>query len=144
MAVLWGCHRRRMAQGWWRWDGAELWAVPRCPRLIPGFCWAFGGSGKFKLPFFGKAGSTGGHGEGVGIPRDADVRPDHGKESCGFSIPSCYTALGASRLYFSQGNNPASVFIQTPPEDVGRYGEALGLKVKLWEQPGSVPGGGTV
>lgn len=80
----------------------------------------------------------------MGIPRDADVIPDHGKESCGFSIPSCYTALGASRLYFSQGNNPASVFIQTPPGDVGRYGEALGLKVKLWEHPGSVPGGYTV
>lgn len=112
VAVLWGCHRRRMAQGWLRWDGFELWAVPRCPRLTPGLLEATENSNSL---FFGKAGSTGSRGEGMWIPRDADVRPDHGKESCGFSIPSCYTAPGASHLYFSQGNNPASVFIQTLP-----------------------------
>lgn len=57
MAVLWGHHRRRMAQGWLCWDGSEpalaLGCSPRC-RLSLGFCGAFGGSGKSKLPFLGR------------------------------------------------------------------------------------------
>ena len=59
--MTWLCYTDITA-GEWHKDGCagvalslpRLWAVLHCPRLILGFCGAFGGSGKFKLPFLGR------------------------------------------------------------------------------------------
>lgn len=119
-----------------------VWAVPRCPRLVPRFCGAFGGSGKFKLPFLGRLDQ-----------REAVVRLSRGCGSSGMQMSDLTTGrrAGASKYppaihssvrhpYFKQGNNPTYIFMQRLPGDVGRYREALGRAgLKVWEQHNSVP-----
>lgn len=69
-AVLWGCHCRRMAQGWLH------FSCSACPsfRLFPALLGSFQGfedSGKFKFPFLGRLNQ-----------REAVVRLSRG---CGYS-----------------------------------------------------------
>lgn len=145
-AVLWGHHHRQMTQGWLRWDGSEPAPALGCSVLSqvhPGVLWGFW-NGKIIFPFLGRLDQRESCGEalkGMWIPRDADVRPDLGKESCSFGIPSCYTCSSVPATYILSreiiSHIPSCKHSLGMQVGVGRLWAEL--KVKLWQQPGSVP-----
>lgn len=130
MAVLWGHHRRRMAQGWLCWDGSEsalaLGCSHRC-RLSLGFCGTFGGSGKSKLPFLGRldqGGSLVRLSRGCGYPGTQMLDLTTGRRTVASKYPPA-TQLSVPVTYILV-REIILIFMQTLPGHACRYREALG------------------